>query len=68
VDDMIAGVPAPKVGDKVEVVQRAVGRFKGPVLAIDEETITVGVTYPTGKVKEARIARKSILEFRNLGA
>ena len=67
-DDMIAGVPAPRVGDRVEVVQRAVGRFKGPVLEIDEETITLGITYPTGKVRETRIARKSILEFRNLSA
>lgn len=67
-DDTIAGVPAPKVGDRVELVQRAVGRFKGPVLAIDPDTITVGVTYPTGKVKEAAIARKSILEFKNLSA
>ena len=65
-EDMIAGTPAPAVGDKVEVVQRAVGRFKGPVLAIDSEFLTIGVVYPTGRVRESRISRKSIQELKLL--
>lgn len=65
--DAIAGTPAPKPGDRVEVVQRAVGRFKGPVVAIDDEFLTLAVTMPTGKVRETRIARKSILELKSLG-
>jgi hypothetical protein len=61
--DAIAGTPAPKPGDRVEVVQRAVGRFKGPVIEVDDDFLTLAITMPTGKVRETRIARKSILKL-----